>query len=322
MATPKHELCLYVERFHQRAEGDFKDKWAALRSFIARRSDVIVEPKVDATRVFVFSNDKTVKLASKHNGVYTAAQYPDFFRNLVVGETIKPFSILDGEFFRGQSDNPHPVPQLYVWDVLLVNKEDVRSRPPQERRRILEETLMQSELVRLVPTTVLQVHDRPVMEVIDQVRGLYDEYIRQGFEGVMVKDAYAPYTTSAADWLKVKVTLGDANVAGLDVVVKRVHDSEKYLQDGIARAWEVFTYDDQGREVEHGSVSSAMAGVDPRQIRPGTVLEVVCQEVFPSLHMRHPTIKRIRDDKPARDCSVHQFLRAAGQEQEQVASSG
>jgi ATP-dependent DNA ligase len=321
MSPPKHELCAYVARFHQRAEGDFKDKWAALRSFTARRADVIIEPKIDATRVFVFSNDKTVKLASKslrdekHNGVYTVADYPDFFKGLVAGVTIKPFSILDGEFFRGFGDNPHPIPQLYVWDVLLSNREDVRGKPPAERRRILTETLRENNLIRLVPTQVVHIAGEPVQTVVDQIHDLFDSYVGQGFEGVMVKDPLAPYSTSATDWLKVKKTIEDLNLSGLDVVVKRVHDSEKYLQDGIARAWEVITYDDEGREVDNGSVSSAMTGVDSRLIQPGTVLEVTCQEVFPSLHMRHPTIRKIRTDKNPRDCSVHQFLRASGQEQ-------
>jgi hypothetical protein len=95
---------------------------------------------------------------------------------------------------------------LIQFDVLLQNGEDLRTEPLLTRRQRLER-VFRSFVSRFVTVSRLAVGDG---------RPLYEEAIKEGWEGVMAKRASSPYRSGRhhADWRKIKLLLQQEFVVG------------------------------------------------------------------------------------------------------------
>ncbi|MDA4132391.1 MAG: hypothetical protein OK454_04605, partial [Thaumarchaeota archaeon] len=71
--------------------------------------------------------------------------------------------------------------------------------------------------------------------------------------------------------------------------------------------WRIGVYDGKGQVVPLGKVGSFVEGVDPRQVKKGSVLELRFQEVTRDFKLRAPFILRIRHDKTADECLFTQI---------------
>jgi bifunctional non-homologous end joining protein LigD len=118
---------------------------------------------------------------------------------IVVGE-----AVLDGELvaldaagvsrFQKLGD-PAAEHRYAVFDLLWLDGEDLRSRPLEERRELLESVMANTH---------------PPLELAQRVRGdeqaALAEAKRRGWEGLLAKLRGSPYTgTRSTDWLKLKI---------------------------------------------------------------------------------------------------------------------
>jgi bifunctional non-homologous end joining protein LigD len=146
---------------------------------------------------------------------------------------------------------------------------------------------------------------------------------RHGFEGVLAKDAAAPYVEGRSNkWLKFKVRQEDEFViAGYSAPA----GSRKYFGALLLAA-----YDDDGKLVFVGKVGTGFTGevlanlfrmfqplrkttptvINPplskavTYLQPVLVAEIGYEELTAEHKLRQPVFLRLRDDKPARDVTL------------------
>jgi len=245
-----------------------------LGEWLAKTDDtIIVEPKWDGRRVFLFKSSEVV-LASKHNGVYTKEQYPELFSKFhsLRGDRI----ICDGEFLP-------KVQQLKLFDILEVNGEDCRPKPLAERKLLLQFVARDRDLRTAWDLAHTQ----------GQIERMKDLAIQDGFEGVMCKKAHSKYGESDA-WVKLK------KFDDLDAIILR-----RNVKGGFS--WSIGVYDN-GLMVELCDVGSFVKDVDPNQIQVGDVVEVQFQEITKDRKLRHAFITRKRLDKIPTECRIEQIV--------------
>lgn len=210
-----------------------------------------------------------------------------------------------GDFFLGSE-----VPVEYVvFDILWVDGRSLLNRTLRERRRMLD-------ALRL-PGLVRRATRQPVASAGD-LAAVFDDAMRRGAEGLMLKDEAGVYSpgTRGLSWIKLK-----SSAATLDAVVVRaewghgkrrdvlsdytfaVRDTASGRLLEIGKAYSGLTDDEIARLTAHfldQAIATDPGGVT---VRPDTVLEIAFDSLHPSprhasgLAMRFPRIVRVRDDK-------------------------
>ena len=246
-----------------------------------------LEQKIDGTMVFGFKAGEKLFLATKHNGTYGPADYPETFRDLK-----EAFSTVNDCIFYAELDWHQKPEVLHVHDIMSMNGTDLRGMKLSQRKQILETVILEQRTIKIVPYKLVSTH----LEILDEK----NLRVARGEEGIMVK-ADVPYTTTGNSWLKVKGTVE------LDIVVTRVKESDGFLEDGTPWTVDCHVYDEGGQQVSVGSVSSCVKGVDRKQLISGAVLRIKCYKVWPSYKLRHPTILEIRKDKLPQECLLMQL---------------
>ncbi|MGE3960782.1 MAG: non-homologous end-joining DNA ligase [Dehalococcoidia bacterium] len=202
------------------------------------------------------------------------------------------------------------VPAVYfVFDLLYLDGVDLRGAPLEERRRLLERTLMPQPNVQLV--------DQLDMDGVEAYRAVVD----LGLEGLVAKKLGSKYTsgTRSPAWVKVKQRLTDEFIVvgytkGLNA------------RESTFGALAIATRDLQGELVSVGRVGSGFDDAtlkrlrarldgmvveepaltldrelrkDLTPVRPELVVEVEYTQITSDGNLRAPVYLRIRDDKPA-----------------------
>lgn len=165
------------------------------------------EIKFDGYRAVALLNDGKVELWSRNERSMTA-DYPEVVAAL--GRLKCRDAVLDGEVValdpagrsrfqllqsREHSDT-RPLIVYYVFDVMRLNGEDVRSRPLEERRELLEKAVKKAERpVQLSPVFTTE----PV--------ALLTEIEKQGLEGIIAKRPGSAYESDrrSGAWVKCKI---------------------------------------------------------------------------------------------------------------------
>jgi len=245
----------------------------------------IVEPKYDGIRVFLFKSGEKLVLSSEHGGVYTPKGTPQVFTRVPEFTHAPHRMILDGEYVAREAKG------LFLFDVLQVDDRDLRPKTLNERKKVLKEILKGTGLE--VPCTLARSEAR--------IMALRDKAFGEGREGVVVKNPESSYGQPKS-WLKLK------RFDTADCFVTDYVETQEMRKSGIPRSWSVAVYDDGGRVVELGNVGSTVEGVDPRQVKKGTVIEVRFQEVTRDRKLRAPFILRIRHDKTPEECLLSQLV--------------
>ena len=274
------ELPTYVQENYSKAVKMELGKWLSKNPLPS-----VVEPKYDGIRVFLFKSGDRLVLSSKHGGIYTPKSTPQVFSRVPEFTHAPDRMILDGEYVAREAKG------LFLFDVVQVDNRDVRPKPLTERKKILREILK---------GTGLEV-DYTVARTVDKIMELRDATVKEGREGVMVKNPQSTYGQPGA-WLKLK------RFDTLDVFVTGLVDTKELRSTGIPRSWSVAVYDDGGQVIELGNVGSAVEGVDPRKVKKGSVIEVRFQEVTRDRKLRAPFILRVRRDKTPDECKIDQIL--------------
>jgi bifunctional non-homologous end joining protein LigD len=203
----------------------------------------------------------------------------------------------------------------FVFDAPFLHGLDLRRVPLWSRRLLLRQALhgRAGDLVRFS-----QEFDLPPAKMLEAA-------CRLGMEGIIVKQEDAPYACARSDtWLKLKcsqrqefVVVGFTDRAGASgevggLLLAYHEDGRLRYAGSVGTGWDAKT----GRElhqrlrrievdepaldaatIKPGRWSRRPAGTQ-RWVRPRLVAEVAFSEWTPDGHVRHPTFRGLRDDKP------------------------
>ena len=217
----------------------------------------------------------------------------------------------------------------FVFDVPFLGEHDLRAVPLATRRAVLAGLFdgVAQERVRL-STTI----DAPIPQVLEAA-------CARKLEGVIVKRADAPYVSERTDtWLKLKclqrqefVIIGFTDrqnspkeVGGL--LLGYYDKGELRYAGSVGTGWNSSTGRDLHAKLtrlqsakpafEAASVtpgrSSRRARGSEKWVKPQLVVEVAFTEWTPEGHVRHPSFKGLRNDKPPTAISRERAKRAPG----------
>jgi len=200
---------------------------------------------------------------------------------------------------------------LYVFDLLAAEGHDLRPLPLVRRRELLG--------LVLPPTGPLRLAD----QVAEDGERMFAEVGRLGFEGIVAKQAAAPYRGGRSDaWLKIRadrsgdfVIVGFTAPAGSRSGFGALHLAA-HAGGSLVYAGRVGTGFD-GRQIRelHRQLQALVrrtppvAGPAPAAegsswVEPRLVCEVRYKERTRDGMLRHPVFVRLRDDKPPAECEL------------------
>jgi len=194
---------------------------------------------------------------------------------------------------------------IFIFDILWLDGTDVRSRPYEERRALLEKTLRR-------PPALVRVAER--LELSGNEALLHAA--AGGYEGIIAKRKASAYETRRSkDWLKIKAvneqelvvvgfnpsTHSSREIGSLHLAVMgddgELHYAGK-VGTGFSYKQRVWFKDELSKDV----VSKAIAKDAPRErvatwVKPRFVVQVAFTEWTGDNKLRHPSFLGMRDDK-------------------------
>lgn len=275
----------------------------------------LLEVKYDGFRALAGVSGGEVSLQSR-NGLDLSQRFAGIARalqTLPIGE-----AVLDGEivaldakgearFEELQTSGPD---QRYVaFDLLWLDGEDLRTRPLEERRELLESVLANQPL----PLQASEMLQGELVEILATLR-------RRRLEGLMAKRRGSPYANRRSrDWLKVKIAQSQevvivgytpiktgASVMGALLVAVREGRGYRYagrvgtgFTDAMRRElWHLLEEDRTAKP----TATEAPRRKTARWVRPRHVAEVAFTEWTRDGKLRQPSFKGLRPDKSPGEC--------------------
>jgi bifunctional non-homologous end joining protein LigD len=306
---------------------------------------LIYEPKYDGIRALIDLGPPARRGAPAHAVIYSrnghdkSPQFPAIVKALqTIAARLDDAALLDGEIVaidpsgralgfqriqgrihltspadiaRAERDQPTA---LFLFDILRDGEEDLRGQPMAARRLRLQ------ELIRPRPA------ERPLVRLTDIVpddgHALYDRAVREGWEGLIVKDGHSVYQTGRRSpaWRKKKILKQQEFVVGGWTAPRQTRSHfgsllvGYYDSDGrLHWAGSVGTGFDQkeldrvaallrAREIPKSPFADPVRTMEkPRWVRPEIVAEVRFTEWTSDGMLRQPVYLGTRDDKDARE---------------------
>mgnify|MGYP001588482132 CR=1 FL=1 len=197
--------------------------------------EVVVEPKMDGFRaqihIWKVGKVREVRVFSR-NHENTTAMFPEIvvaakklplkdaiFDSEAIGfdPTTQKFALFQQTIQRKRkhdiiSKSKETPLRVFVFDVLFLNGKDLISTSFKERRKILEDLLGNKAGTIMLTRQV-------IVTTSEEVRAAFDEYIKEGLEGIMAKKLDAPYHAGGRGyhWVKYKKHTEPSAGAGLGV---------------------------------------------------------------------------------------------------------
>jgi bifunctional non-homologous end joining protein LigD len=296
--------------------------------------DWVFEPKWDGIRAIAICGEDT-RLISRNDRDITVA-YPELHR--MNNQVVALDAMLDGEIVAFEEGVPSfqrlqrrmhlrdsrrieqmtkQVPVTYiVFDLLYLDGVDLTGRPLDERRRILEESVVASDTVQVSPVTE------------GDGLALFEAASSQGLEGIMAKKRSSTYKPGARsrDWLKVKVTFdadvvivgwteGDGQRAGsLGSLVMAVYDGDDLRYVGnVGTGFNRDSLDDARSRLGDLEETDPPFPTDVVRSRtelrhanwvmPSLVAKVEHRQLTSAGRLRAPSFKGFREDKTPEECT-------------------
>ena len=209
-------------------------------------------------------------------------------------------------------DQAQPVAMI-AFDLLRDGDEDVRGKPLTERRALLERRVgtLTSETFRISE------------QVAADGRPLYERALREGWEGLIVKEGRAPYQSGrrSPTWRKLKVVNEQEFVVGgwteprqtrthFGALLLGVRDEKSgaltyvghtgtgFNHAELERVWKLL----KARETKSSPFANRIKTNEPAHwVRPDLVAQVRFTEWTDDEKLRHPVYLGLRDDKRVRD---------------------
>lgn len=280
----------------------------------APASRYVYEVKYDGYRALAAISGGKVAVRSR-NDLDFGTRFPwvlPALSQIVVGE-----AVLDGELVavdaRGVSSfqrlgDPGAEHRYVLFDLLWLDGEDLRNRPLEERRELLESVMANT---------------RPPLELAQRVRGEEEaalgEARKRGWEGLLAKLRGSVYTgTRSSDWLKLKIIGTDELViAGWTPISNGASEIGALLVAarrgaGFVYAGKVGTGFDRAMrrrlltmlkkdEVPRPAVDGAPRMRDAHWVTPRHVAALQFTEWTADGKLRHPSFQGLREDKGPAD---------------------
>ena len=184
---------------------------------------VVVEPKYDGTRLQIHWSKKKVSFFTR-NLENVTHMFPDISealskevkaREIIFDGEVIGFDQKTGKFLPFQEtikrkrkyeigDKVKEIPLKYfVFDILYQDGRDLIRVPFNERRRLLEKTIISGSKTILITPQI-------ITESAQELRKFHDEQIKKGLEGVVIKKWKAPYDPGRRGytWVKLKQEKG------------------------------------------------------------------------------------------------------------------
>jgi len=174
----------------------------------------LFEPKLDGYRVLGIVDGDSVQLFSRR-GLDCSSEYPWLVQELKA----QPYHniIVDGEIvaldengrpsfqlMQNRQQEPRPFLLYYAFDVLFRDGYDLRGVKLEQRKDLLERSIMPTDRLRIVQTFP------------EHGEALFDAVRKTGLEGIVGKRRDSKYETGRRSeaWLKIKATQSDEFVVG------------------------------------------------------------------------------------------------------------
>ncbi|HTI58816.1 DNA ligase D [Mucilaginibacter sp.] len=299
-----------------RAEKAYTPMMAKLESKVFDNADWIYEKKLDGYRALGYTG-KSAKLISR-NGIDFSHKYQEILDELKV---IEESAILDGELViedkKGQSKFQHIqnydgdkdglTIKYYVFDLLKLNGHDLRGLELIKRKGLLKTLISSLKSKRIIYN--------------DHIEGkgtdLFKKAEKEGWEGIIGKDAYSYYNsgTRTDRWLKFKLQNSqEAIICGFTAPTgSRKHFGALVL--GINEGSHISYIGNCGTGFNEASIKELYDKMHPLEtdkkpfeekvhqrtkvtwIKPKLVCEVWYAEWTAERHLRQPVYKGLRMDK-------------------------
>lgn len=303
----------------------------------------VFEPKWDGIRAIAICDEET-RLITRNNRDVTVA-YPEL-RSLH-DQVVALDAMVDGEIVAFENGVPSfqllqqrmhlrderrieqmakRIPVAYiVFDLLYLDGKDLTGLPLTERRRLLEEAIVPSDVVQVSPAT----------EGTGQA--LYQAASQQGLEGIMAKKASSTYQPGlrSREWLKVKLTFdADVVVVGwtegegrregtLGSLVMAVYDGDalryvgnvgtgfdtRSLEESMAR---LAGLEETGAPFLSEVIRSRPELRRAHWVSPELVARVAHRQLTSAGRLRAPSFQGFREDKAPEQCTWQQLTAEAG----------
>lgn len=276
--------------------------------------DWIFEIKWDGYRCVATIKGGQVAMQSRSG----RSEYVEQFPRIAAALSVFPDCILDGELivtdasgasnFETVHTGSEGIEQFVVFDMLELDGQDLRGQPLGMRRTMLESIVGETAPVR-------------ISQAVGDGRWLLDWVTEHSLEGVVAKRLSSRYVEGSRTeaWIKIKVRLeqefvvlgwkpgegSKSGVAGSLLLGVREGDGWKSCgRVGTGRDfdfWEQFTQlpeIDECVECDLGNATRAdLAGIV--WVEPSCVVQVAFQRWTKDHRLWHPSLQRVRLDKPA-----------------------
>jgi DNA ligase-1 len=205
----------------------------SVKEILEKTGMAICDYKYDGERVQIHKNGNKIELFSRNLKNITG-QYPDITaftrQNLKVND-----AIVEGECVAVDTDTGYMLPfqelmkrrrkhgieekaeefpvNVYLFDALLIDGEDITNLPLIKRRNILKNSVTESNGLRLAHAII--------SKDIIEVEKFFESAIENGCEGLILKDERGTYQAGARgwSWIKLKRSYQAKIVEPIDVVI-------------------------------------------------------------------------------------------------------
>jgi DNA ligase D-like protein (predicted ligase) len=300
--------------------------------------DWVYEQKLDGTRAIAYVDKKAVKFINRRERNITF-RYPELAG---LPKQVKAKScVLDGEIIlfdkkgrpdfhqlatREQTSNKTRIdilsktmPATYViFDILELNGKSLLSRPLLERKKLLKQTVKESDFVLLLDW------------VDTEGKKFFGAVKKEGLEGIIAKKKDSSYEAGmrSRKWLKIKATktidsiiIGFTEGAGrradtFGALVLGLYDQKKLHHIGrVGTGWTEQELRELRQELEkHVTKNCPVKDTFDRWqayeekykvhwMKPELVAEVEFLELTRGRELRAPSFKRLRFDKEPKECT-------------------
>ncbi len=315
--------------------GSVRPQLATLGDALPEGEAWLFEPKLDGYRALAALEDGEVQVVTRSGQDWT-----ERFQDIAdaIAELPIQSAIFDGEvcalddagkpsFQRLQSALKSGGELVYfVFDVLFLDGFDVRDRPLEKRKAMLESILSKVE-APLSYVAHVESGEAPA---------LLDLACRGGLEGLVAKRREAPYVSRRTrDWIKIKCqqrqemvivgyTAPKGSRAGLGALLLGVHERGRLRYAGkVGTGFSVKTLTALHRLLQPLTARAKPPAGAPRLrdatwVRPERVCEVTFTEWTADGALRHPVFVGLREDKPASEV-VREHARARPRQKTEAA---
>ncbi|HTY47466.1 MAG TPA: non-homologous end-joining DNA ligase [Methanomassiliicoccales archaeon] len=293
-----------------------------------KREGWIYEPKLDGTRAVLYWDGKPMFVNRRDHEI--TPRYPEFdfsasirAKSCVLDGEIVVFDSRGNPSFRLLQKREHVAEGMYhlrskqhpatyvVFDIIEIEGESLIKMPLAERKKVLERVISEGPTLRRIVST-------------RDGQALWDLVIERGTEGVMGKKLDSVYEPGkrSVNWIKIKTTVTmDCVIVGYTHEKRIVSSLALALYRGIDLVYvgRVGTGFDEKMLVEIRDLLEPLRTPERPTIndseheiiwvRPELCCEVEFLEFTPHEHLRAPVFRRMREDKPPRECTFDQVER-------------